>query len=374
MSTVFRVILEGDQEVPAKNTTASGVGTVIFDSEAVAASYSFDIQGLDFGPATGQTPTPDTDVTRTHFHTAEAGVNGPIVFGQIDQDPALQQDNDDLAVVLNADGSWTLSGVWETSDPRNTTDLSIADFAAVLGSATVGTVVALYFNVHSAQFPGGEIRGQLVAVADDIDNVVTGTTGNDVRFGTIGNDAILGLAGNDFLAGGDGNDVLDGGGGNDALRGGNGNDMLFGGFGNDALVGGDGEDSLEGGAGNDTLLAAAAGPERHRWMAAPAMTPSLATTASICSFSMLISATISSLTSATGTAFSLTMNCSRPPKMSWTRASRSAMTPSSRWRTTPSHWWGWPTCRRATSRSWRRHYPVQRISRPFEGGASVGVG
>ena len=58
MSTVFRVILEGDQEVPPRDTTASGVGTVVFDSAAIAASYSFDIQGLDFGLATGLPPTP----------------------------------------------------------------------------------------------------------------------------------------------------------------------------------------------------------------------------------------------------------------------------------------------------------------------------
>ena len=73
MSTVFRVILEGSQEVqnPPVNTTASGVGTVVFDSEAVTASYSFDIRGVDFGltPPVGgpaQTPATDDDV-------AEAG-------------------------------------------------------------------------------------------------------------------------------------------------------------------------------------------------------------------------------------------------------------------------------------------------------------
>ena len=50
MSTIFRVIIRRRREVP-EDSTASGVGTVIFDS-AVAASYSFDIQGLDFGPIT----------------------------------------------------------------------------------------------------------------------------------------------------------------------------------------------------------------------------------------------------------------------------------------------------------------------------------
>jgi len=262
MSTVFRVVLTGDQEVTVPpggtGSDASGVGTVVFDSEAVAASYSFDIQGFDFGPITGtpQTPSPLDDVTRTHFHNAAEGVNGRIVFGQIDANPALRQDNDDLALSLNADGSLTLSGVWETTDPPANPPF---DFATVLGSATAGTAVDLYFNVHSGEFPGGEIRGQLVAIADDIDDVVIGTvptgsaTGNDTLDGGNRNDAILGLAGDDTLTGANGNDVLDGGGGDDTLTGGNGDDMLFGSFGSDTLMGGKGEDTLDGGGGDDSL-------------------------------------------------------------------------------------------------------------------------
>jgi serralysin len=256
MSTVFRVILEGTQEVPPNNSTASGVGTVVFDSTAIAASYSFDIQGLDFGPITsGQPPTDPNDVNNTHFHSQVRGAAGPVVFGQII--PA--HDNDDIAFVLNADGSWSESGRWETTDPVPITSPFPAvvgvpgTFASVLGSAAVGSEVPLYFNVHTVQFPGGEIRGQLVAIADDIDNVVTGTTGNDVLSGLGGNDAILGLAGDDILDGRNGNDVLDGGGGNDTLTGGKGNDILEGSFGNDVADGGDGNDTINGGDGNDVL-------------------------------------------------------------------------------------------------------------------------
>src|SRR5262245_48523258 len=207
MSVVYRVILEGSQEVPSRITTASGVGTVIFDSEAVAASYSFDIQGLDFGPITSnQTPTDPNDVTNTHFHAQVRGTAGSVVFGQI----TPNHDPDDVAFVHNADDSWSVSGRWETTDA-----VPITNFNAVLGttfanafdSAVVGSEIPLYFNVHTQQFMGGELRGQLVAIADDIDNVVTGTvpkgtaTGNDTLNGSNGNDAILGLAGDDTLNG-----------------------------------------------------------------------------------------------------------------------------------------------------------------------------
>jgi serralysin len=265
MSTAFRVIIEGSQEVPPNDSTASGLGLFIFDSEAVAGNYSFVIQGVDYGahtPDGAQTPATDDDVTSTHFHNQVRGVNGSVVFGQI----APAHDADDLAIVLNADGTWTVSGRWETTDgiPSGSGTASItnpasipgggATFATVLGSATVGTEVPLYFNVHTMQFLGGEIRGQLVAVADDIDNVVTGTGGDDTRDGGNGNDAILGLAGNDTLNGDNGNDVLDGNNGRDNLAGGNGNDVLDGGADNDVLAGDNGDDMLDGNAGMDRLF------------------------------------------------------------------------------------------------------------------------
>ena len=230
MSTAFRVVLTGDQEVTSPpggtGSTAGGLGTVIFDDSnplAPTASYSITVEGVDFGPVLGdkpQTPKIDDDVTRTHFHNAAPGVNGGIVFGQIDLvAPANEDDTDDLSVVLNKDHSWTISGVWEQSDPAGS---SINNFAGVLGSATVGTVVPLYFNVHTNEFTGGEIRGQLVAIADDNNNIVRGTAGHDL---------LPGLGGDDIILGGDGKDVMDGGVGNDTLTGGKDADTFF--FGED---------------------------------------------------------------------------------------------------------------------------------------------
>jgi len=221
MSTAFRVVLEGTQEVPPNSSTASGFGTIIFDNSdpaAVFASYSITIEGLDFGPVTGEkSQTKDTaldDVTRTHFHNAVSGTNGGIVFGQVDAtNPLLRHDADDLSIVLNKDQSWTISGIWETTDgvPSGSGSASIAPFAATLGSATEGTEAPFYFNVHTNAFPGGEIRGQLVTIADENSNGVGGTAGNDLLPGFGGNDTIVWLAGKDVLDGGVGNDRLTGG-------------------------------------------------------------------------------------------------------------------------------------------------------------------
>jgi Ca2+-binding RTX toxin-like protein len=220
MSTAFRVVLDGSQETPPNDSTATGLGTVTFDSDAVTATYSIRIEGLDFGPATGappQTPETDDDVTNAHFHNEVRGVAGPVVFGQI----APAQDNDDLtivqnadAVAQNADGSWTVSGRWDMTDPAN---VSIANFADDLGSAAVGSEVPLYYNVHTSLFPAGEIRGQLVAIADDSANVVTGTAGDDLLPGLGGNDVIFGFTGNDTIDGGPGDDILSGGQGADTF-------------------------------------------------------------------------------------------------------------------------------------------------------------
>ncbi len=103
----------------------------------------------------------------------------------------------------------------------------------------------------------------LVSMANELNNSLTGTAGNDVIDGFGGNDTINGQAGSDLLMGGPGNDQLNGGAGNDTLRGGDGSDNLFdasgidwleGGAGNDTLSGGGAGDSHNGGEGGDTYI------------------------------------------------------------------------------------------------------------------------
>ena len=96
--------------------------------------------------------------------------------------------------------------------------------------------------------------------ANGVNNVISGTSGDDIVYGLTGNDNISGLVGDDTQFGQDGNDTLNGGIGNDLLVGGAGNDNIIGGIGNDTILYrmGDGADNIDGGADFDTLTITAA--------------------------------------------------------------------------------------------------------------------
>ncbi|MBD2013333.1 DUF4347 domain-containing protein [Microcoleus sp. FACHB-53] len=88
------------------------------------------------------------------------------------------------------------------------------------------------------------------------DDLLDGTSGNDIFRGGNGQDTLNGFAGDDLLDGGNGKDTLNGGVGNDTLLGGNGEDVLVGGDGNDLLIGGNSPDTLTGGTGSDIFAIA----------------------------------------------------------------------------------------------------------------------
>lgn len=115
--TVFQVIANGDQETPPAASAGTGSGDVFFNPATSTFTYSITIGGLT-GP-----------VTAAHVHTGGLGVAGGILF--------------------NLTGGPT---VWSGTSPVLTA-----------GQVTALKTSGLYFNWHTAAFPGGEIRGQIEA-------------------------------------------------------------------------------------------------------------------------------------------------------------------------------------------------------------------
>lgn len=154
--TRFYANITHDQEVsnpPIPEQGTSGIGYFELNDAQTALSYDIRLIGLDLNGLI--TPGDVNDnVTRTHLHAAQAGQNGGIVFGQIDSQPTLRNDLDDL-VVDAATGRFT--GVWDGNEGNNTT------LALQLNNLLNG---GLYFNVHTADHAGGEIRGQVLLVPE----------------------------------------------------------------------------------------------------------------------------------------------------------------------------------------------------------------
>lgn len=114
----FALLLSGAAEDPPRSTSGSGSATLDINLASGAVSGSVTVTGFTS--------------TAAHIHDAFAGTSGPIAIG-------LQQDAADPA-------TWRVAA------------------GATLSAANVDRLLAgaLYLNVHSAQFPGGEVRSQIL--------------------------------------------------------------------------------------------------------------------------------------------------------------------------------------------------------------------
>ena len=160
-----------DQEPPGTipDEGSSGVGVFFLnDDNPLSPTLSYDVQlfGLDLNGL--QTPGDANDnVTRTHFHTAAFGINGGIVFGQIDGSASLRNDLDDLIVDPVAG---TIKGVWDNAEGNGTTlAAQLTNFLTL----DANNRSRIYFNVHTADHGGGEVRGQLTYVPEPLSLVLS---------------------------------------------------------------------------------------------------------------------------------------------------------------------------------------------------------
>jgi hypothetical protein len=147
----FEAWIDNEQEPNVQNQIpeSGGFGTFVLSADQLSLSYDVTLFGLDLDGL--QTPAnPNDNVTRIHIHNAPRGSNGGIVFGMIDAQASLRNDLDDLLVDPVAS---RIRGVWDNSEGNGTT------LTAQLPSLLTER---LYFNVHTADFAGGEVRGQIM--------------------------------------------------------------------------------------------------------------------------------------------------------------------------------------------------------------------
>ncbi|GIV59341.1 MAG: hypothetical protein KatS3mg043_0430 [Rhodothermaceae bacterium] len=117
----FNATLDPEQETHDVTSEATGTATLTLTSEGLA--FNLTVEGLS-GP-----------ISAAHFHNAPAGTDGPVV----------------RTITGDFSGN-TASGLWTSTDTEPLTGELLRELLA--GN--------LYLNVHTANNPAGEIRGQVL--------------------------------------------------------------------------------------------------------------------------------------------------------------------------------------------------------------------
>ena len=139
----FVAPLSGNQEVPARDTQATGVAKFKLREDGAALLFKVNVANIE-------------NVFAAHIHCGAVGVNGPVGVTLFMGVPGGGRVDGTLA-----------EGTIAAPDPGN--GCGWADLAAVLAALASGNT---YVNVHTndgvappntgpGDFPGGEIRGQV---------------------------------------------------------------------------------------------------------------------------------------------------------------------------------------------------------------------
>lgn len=154
---MFQTQLTAANEVPPTNSQTRG--TVMFRTEVTANGI---VTAVNFMAAVQG----GVSLRQAHFHCAPVGVNGPVV--------AFMAGRHDGGVDVR-NGTWVQARLTDTSISSTGTGITTPVTCAAAGGAQ-GAVIAtiddfvqqalagnIYACFHDATFPGGAIRGQLVA-------------------------------------------------------------------------------------------------------------------------------------------------------------------------------------------------------------------
>jgi hypothetical protein len=138
----FQADLLGSNEVPPRETDATGVCAFVVRGDRV--DFSITTRALS------------SNVTGAHIHLAPAGANGPVRVGFIS--PNLAGTNT-VTPFAAPDGGILIENSFGASDVSG--GLTLDDILTAMRTG------GAYCNIHTSNFPGGEIRGQIRSISVD---------------------------------------------------------------------------------------------------------------------------------------------------------------------------------------------------------------
>jgi len=146
----FSTALSPDSEVPVVSSpTASGNIVLDIDEDAQEISYTLSYSNLS------------STVAQAHIHLGQEAVNGGIMLWLCEgtaQSPVLTTPTCPLAAGGSVSGVLTAADVVAITGNNAGQQISAGEFAEAVAAIRKGLA---YANVHTANSPGGEIRGQV---------------------------------------------------------------------------------------------------------------------------------------------------------------------------------------------------------------------
>lgn len=139
----FRAHATGDEEVPSNESRAQGQAIFQLSKDGAELSYRLNVANIQ-------------NVTQAHIHCAPEGSNGSVALWLYPSAPPAQPIPGRSSGVLGA-GVATDANVVPIADSAVCPG-GIANLADLVEKLRTG---GAYVNVHTAQFPPGEIRGQI---------------------------------------------------------------------------------------------------------------------------------------------------------------------------------------------------------------------
>lgn len=149
---VFSAVLRGDSEVPAAATPGTGVTTVTLDTTANTMRVQTSFSGLV------------GDTTASHIHccapigtNAQVATTTPSFFGF---PLGVRSGSMDQTYDMTLASSYNAAFLNNAANGGNIATARATLFTGIAAGQA-------YLNVHTVAFPGGEIRGQLLAVVPE---------------------------------------------------------------------------------------------------------------------------------------------------------------------------------------------------------------
>jgi hypothetical protein len=129
--------LHGGNETPAPGLLTGAVGTAEVNVDTNASEIGVNLRLFNI----------PTGTTAGHIHAGAAGIAGPVII--------------DFTFPSGLTGDQTINLRLGQAAFRARPEIGIATLADAIQTITAGNA---YVNIHTTQFPGGEIRGQLSVV------------------------------------------------------------------------------------------------------------------------------------------------------------------------------------------------------------------